>query len=165
MKRKYLVKDFLKIVNSLKNRYPDFNLTTDVIVGFPGEDENDFRETCKIVEEVGFSHIHTFKYSKRNNTLAAKMDGQTDEKVKTARSQKMRDLSGKNKLNYRKSFLGKEQTLLTEKCENGIWSGYGEHYLPIKIKNKNLKKNQFCKTILRSVSDSKDYIFNADVKK
>jgi threonylcarbamoyladenosine tRNA methylthiotransferase MtaB len=68
MRRHYTVSSFMKIVDELKKRHPMFNFTTDVIVGFPGETEEDFRATCSSVTEAGFSHIHTFKYSVRSGT-------------------------------------------------------------------------------------------------
>jgi threonylcarbamoyladenosine tRNA methylthiotransferase MtaB len=76
MRRMYTLSGFREIVNKIRERHPDFNLTTDIIVGFPGETAEDFRATCDVVKEFSFSHIHTFKYSRRKGTRAERMPGQ-----------------------------------------------------------------------------------------
>lgn len=135
MRRQYTVNEFVGMINKVKQQIPNFNFTTDIIVGFPGETEEDFNESCKIANEVGFSHIHTFKYSVRNGTRAERMPDQIPEKVKNERSAKVRELAEKNKRNYRTSLIGKNQKVLVEKInEKGLATGYGEHYVPIKFK-------------------------------
>jgi len=135
MGRKYSVYSYMEIINSIKSRVPDFNFTTDIIVGFPGETEKDFLETCKIVKDIGFSHIHTFKFSVRKGTKAAKMEDQINEKIKTERSKIIRDISLLNKRVYREKFIGKKQNVLVEKKNSkGYYTGYGEHYMPVSFK-------------------------------
>jgi threonylcarbamoyladenosine tRNA methylthiotransferase MtaB len=105
------------------------------MVGFPGESESEFRETCRVAEEIGFSHIHTFKYSVRKGTRAERMPNQIQEKIKSERSLIIRDIAESNKKKYRGSFIGKTQNVLVEKIDKrGIASGYGEHYIPVKFK-------------------------------
>ncbi|MDI9539314.1 MAG: tRNA (N(6)-L-threonylcarbamoyladenosine(37)-C(2))-methylthiotransferase MtaB, partial [Bacteroidota bacterium] len=86
MRRMYSVKDYMKIVENVRKKDPLFNFTTDVIVGFPGETEQEFADTMKLSKEVGFGHMHIFKYSVRQNTRAARMPEQVNEKIKTERS-------------------------------------------------------------------------------
>ena len=155
MRRMYSVNDFSRMAEKLKSRYPDFNLTTDIIAGFPGETEEDFNETCKISRELGFSHIHTFKYSVRNGTKAARMEDQIPEKIKTARSKIIRDISLKNRLAYFKRMTGKEQLVLTERSRSGIIRGYGENYIPVNI-NAAFNKNQFVKVKLDGIKEGDD---------
>lgn len=150
MRRMYSVNAFTQMAETLKNRYPDFNLTTDIIVGFPGETENDFQETCKISRDIGFSHIHTFKYSVRNGTKAARMEKQVPEKLKTERSKIIRNISLENRLAYFKQMTGKEQTVLTERPKAGMVRGYGENYIPVSIDTK-VKRNQFVKIKLKGI--------------
>ncbi len=152
MRRMYSVKDFSRMAEKLKGRYPDFNLTTDIIVGFPGETEEDFNKTWKISRELGFSHIHTFKYSVRNGTKAARMEDQVPEKIKTIRSKIIRDISLKNKLEYFERMLGKEQLVLTERSRSGIIKGYGENYIPVNL-NSPLSRNQFVKVKLEGIKE------------
>jgi threonylcarbamoyladenosine tRNA methylthiotransferase MtaB len=145
MRRTYTVDDFRRMVNKIRNRIPGFNFTTDLMVGFPGETEEDFRLSLSTAEEFKFSHIHTFKYSVRKGTRAEKMPEQIPEKVKTERSAIVRELAGKLKKEYRSSFIGKKQKVLVEKIdENGTAGGYGEHYIPVRFKaDKNTKRNGF----------------------
>jgi threonylcarbamoyladenosine tRNA methylthiotransferase MtaB len=135
MRRQYTVDQFVRMADKIKARKPDFNFTTDIIVGFPGETEEDFQDTCRVAEEVGFSHIHTFKYSVRKGTRAERLPDHLPEKIKNERSALIRDLAEKNKRSYRSSFIGKEQTVLVEKIDSrGFAHGYGEHYVPVRFK-------------------------------
>lgn len=144
MRRMYTAKQFLETAEKIKQAYPDFNLTTDIIVGFPGETEEDFQQTVEMAKKINFGHIHTFKYSVRTGTRAERMPDQIPEKVKTQRSEVIRKISEATKLSYRESFIGKKQTVLVEKIlRNGFATGYGEHYIPITIQSKGLQKNEF----------------------
>jgi threonylcarbamoyladenosine tRNA methylthiotransferase MtaB len=157
MRRFYSVSQFLTIVNILKTRYPGFNFTTDVIVGFPGETVDEFNETRRVVEEIGFSHIHTFKYSRRSGTIADRMPNQISEQAKNERSAIIRQLAEKMKLQQRESFVGKTQTLLVERTHSrGGSRGYGEHYIPIIVKNNDLIKNEFYKVKITDLLDDKE---------
>jgi threonylcarbamoyladenosine tRNA methylthiotransferase MtaB len=100
MHRFYTVAQFRDMCQRIKAVRPDFNLTTDIIVGFPGETEITFKESCDFAREIGFSHIHTFKYSVRTDTKAATMPDQIPEKTKSERSEIMRQISLENKLKY-----------------------------------------------------------------
>jgi threonylcarbamoyladenosine tRNA methylthiotransferase MtaB len=144
MKRSHSVKDFLKIVEKLREKVPLFNLTTDIIVGFPGETDSDFEATCRVVKGIGFSHVHTFKYSIRKGTRAEKMPDQVDEKIKKERSEVIRKLSEENQQNYYSGFIGRTQIVLVEKVSRqGIAKGFGEHYLPIEFKTARTDTNYF----------------------
>lgn len=157
MRRFYSIDQYLKLIDQFRNRYPDFNFTTDVIVGFPGETEEEFRETVDIVKKVGFSHVHTFKYSKRNGTRAERMDDQVPEKVKSERSEIIRTIAEENKLSYRSRFIGKEQTVLIERnTKRGTSKGYGENYIPMEINNGTLQNNTFHRVRIITVADDKD---------
>ncbi len=135
MHRFYTVGQFRDMCQRITAVRPDFNLTTDIIVGFPGETEQTFNESCDFAREIGFSHIHTFKYSVRNGTKAATMPGQVHESIKTERSEVMRQISLENKTKYFEQMKGKIQRMLIERIDGrGIARGYGEHYLPIELK-------------------------------
>lgn len=140
MRRMYSVSGFMAIVNAIRSDYPDFNFTTDIIVGFPGETEEDFKQTVRIAEEAAFSHIHTFKYSKRTGTRAARMEEQLPEKVKNERSQIIREISLKNKLAYYERMSGKTELVLFEKEGKSFSEGYGAHYVPVRIQG-SVKRN------------------------
>jgi threonylcarbamoyladenosine tRNA methylthiotransferase MtaB len=160
MRRTYKLSSYLKIVEELRRRMPLFNFTTDVMVGFPGETEADFRETCNVIKQVGFSHVHTFKYSVRKGTRAEIMPGHLPESVKHERSLIVRKLAAECKLAYRKSFIGRQQIVLVEKVnKNGMAHGYGEHYVPVEFKATQPGKNYFEIVTINSVApESHDFV-------
>ena len=144
MRRMYSVSSFMEVLNRFRSAYPDFNFTTDVIVGFPGETEKDFQETLRIVKEARFSHIHTFRYSRRKGTGADRLEDQLAESVKAERSEIIRQVSDEIRLQYMDSMLGKTQRVLIEKISGkGEARGYGEHYLPVQFPTTLRRNNQF----------------------
>ena len=153
MRRMYNLSTYMKIVEKFRKTFPDFNFTTDIIVGFPGESGEDFQETVKIAGEIGFSHIHTFKYSVRQGTRAERMPDQIPEKIKNQRSAVIRDISEANKIAYHQKFIGQSQRVLIEKINaKGIAKGYGEHYIPVEFKAIDSSKNSFVDV---NISDSR----------
>ncbi len=155
MHRMYSVRDFLKVVESFRRHIPDFNFSTDVIVGFPGESEEDFRQTLEIVREVAFSHVHTFRYSRRKGTRADRMENQIPENIKAERSKMLRQLSGQLRLQYMKSMQSKIQQVMVERVEdNGLAKGYGEHYLPVEFTDPEAKRNSFSTVSIEGVAVS-----------
>lgn len=150
MRRMYTVKSYMQIIENFKIKYPDFNFTTDIIVGFPGETTNDFQQTVQIAKEAGFSHIHTFKYSRRIGTRADRMEDQVKAQLKDERSKIIREISDTNKRHYLQQFVGKTEHMLTETFTETGFQGYGEHYIP--IVNSNAKcKNQIIETTMNEV--------------
>ena len=141
MRRMYDVEQFRKTVNLFRSAYPDFNFTTDIIVGFPGETDDEFQETIKAVKEFNFSHVHTFKYSVRKGTRAERLENHIPEKVKNERSLKVRELSEENKKQFLTSFIGKTQEVLVEKITQGVANGYGQHYISVRFKASGAQKN------------------------
>ncbi len=165
MRRTYNVSAYLTIIEALKYRYSLFNFTTDIMVGFPGETEKDFEDTCKVIREVGFSHVHTFKYSVRQGTRAEQMTDQVPEKTKQQRSLIIREIAAENKLKYRKLFTGKQQTVLVEKVnKSGLARGYGQHYVPVEFKSQQPNNNYFNTVTIRNISSaSHDFVLRGEV--
>ena len=124
MNRKYTTEEFRQIVNLLRQNIPEVALTTDVIVGFPGETDEEFKKTYKFLEEIKFSKMHIFKYSKRKGTPAEKMPDQIDEKVKDERSKKLIKMSNKNEEEFASQYLGKEIKVLFENSKEGHTTNY-----------------------------------------
>jgi threonylcarbamoyladenosine tRNA methylthiotransferase MtaB len=154
MHRFYSAAQFREMCQRIKAFRPDFNLTTDIIVGFPGETEETFQESCDFAREIGFSHIHTFKYSKRTGTKASVMPDQVPEIEKSRRSEIMRAISLENKLKYFEKMKGKNQRLLIERIDSkGIARGYGENYIPIQISGEDLKRNSFINVVLNEITN------------
>ncbi len=157
MRRMYTVGSYMKIIDSFRKSHPDFNFTTDIIVGFPGESEADFEQTCQIARQAAFSHIHTFRYSKRNGTRAARMDEQIPEKTKAKRSEIIRAISAENEAAYFHSMLGKTQTVLLENTDSrGIPRGYGESYIPVKVPESRKARNEFTQVRLDTIPEEQD---------
>lgn len=141
MRRMYDVEQFRKTINQFRSVYPEFNFTTDIIVGFPGETDEEFQQTLDAVSEFNFSHVHTFKYSVRKGTRAERMENHIPEKIKTARSAQIRELSEENKLRYYQSLIGKTQKVLVEKATRTKASGYGDLFVPVEFQAKDIQKN------------------------
>jgi len=156
MRRMYTLSEFRAIVDKIRNRHPDFNLTTDIIVGFPGETYEDFKATCDVVRDIGFSHIHTFKYSKRKGTRAERMPGQIPEKTKSERSEIIRVIGEENKRKYRSSLIGKTQMVLVEKIRRDIARGYGEHYVPVVFRSDPAETNNLYPVSINGIAGGED---------
>jgi len=141
MRRMYDVEQFRKTINQFRSLNPNFNFTTDIIVGFPGETDEEFQQTIEAVKEFNFSHVHTFKYSVRKGTRAERLENHVPEKIKNERSVQIRELSEENKARYLTSFIGQTQEVLVEKITHGVANGYGQHYIPVHFKASGLQKN------------------------
>ncbi|MFH0846490.1 MAG: tRNA (N(6)-L-threonylcarbamoyladenosine(37)-C(2))-methylthiotransferase MtaB [Chloroflexota bacterium] len=136
MKRRYSVADYRKAVSLIRDKITDVAITTDVIVGFPGETDGEFRESFDFCREVGFSRIHVFSYSRRPGTEAAEMPGQVDERVKKARSQKMLALSRESARGFIQKFIGRRMPVLFEQPESeGVWSGLTDNYIRVYVRS------------------------------
>jgi len=111
---KIALEDYLNLINKLKKRVPGISITTDIIVGFPGETEEDFQETLNLVKEVRFDSAYTFIYSIREGTLAAKMDGHMDYKTKHSRFQRLTDALNDISLEENNKLINKTFEVLVE---------------------------------------------------
>ncbi len=140
MNRRYTTEQFKEIVRLLRNAYDDVNLTTDVIVGFPGETDEEFSKTYKFLEEIKFYKMHIFKYSPRKGTKAAVMPNQISGDIKEERSRKLIELSDKNEIEYNESYIGKNVEVLFEEEKDGIFKGHTQNYIMVYCElNKNLE--------------------------
>lgn len=140
MNRKYTTDQFRHVVELLRNAYPEVHLTTDVIVGFPGETEEDFNKTYEFLKEIKFYKMHVFKYSPRSGTVAAKMPNQIDGNIKEERSNKLIELSDENEKEYNQKYIGKEVEVLLEEREGEYLKGHTTNYMVVKMKtNENLE--------------------------
>ena len=134
MNRKYTTDQFRHVVELLRNAYPEVHLTTDVIVGFPGETEEEFNKTYEFLKEIKFYKMHVFKYSPRSGTVAAKMPNQIDGNIKEERSNKLIELSDENEKEYNQKYIGKEVEVLLEEREGEYLKGHTTNYLVVKMK-------------------------------
>lgn len=142
MNRRYTREEYLEKANIIRKYMPHAGLTTDIIVGFPGEREEDFQDSMSIVREVGFSRIHVFKYSKRKNTKAAVMKNQIDGKVKKERSEKLIALGEEYQEIFEKENMKTPQSVLFEEEHDCEYYGYTTNYIRVKAKSETDLKNK-----------------------
>lgn len=149
MNRKYDTKYFKEKIDKIRTIRPDISISTDVIVGFPGETEEDFIENMDFINSMKFSKIHVFPYSKREGTKAATFDNQIDEKVKKDRARLLIKLSKKLEIEYMDKFMGKEVSFIPEVFDNGFVYGHTGNYLYVKANgtSDDLKKNKIVEII------------------
>ena len=133
MCRKYNVNDFINKVNRIREVRPDIAITTDVIVGFPGETEEEFLETYNFIKKVNFAELHVFPFSAREGTKAMEMKDQISPQIKSERVNKLIDLSNKLQKDYYESFKGKELEIILEERnkKSGLLSGFTSNYLKL----------------------------------
>lgn len=129
MNRKYTTEEFGKIVELLRKTYNDVILTTDIIVGFAGETDEEFEKTYEFLRKIKFYKMHVFKYSQRKGTPAAKMPNQVDGNIKEQRSKKLLELSDKNEQEYNKNYIGKNVKVLFEEEKQGVYKGHTQNYI------------------------------------
>lgn len=150
MNRRYTTSEFEEIVKRIRNAYNDVILTTDIIVGFPGETDQEFNETFEFLKKINFYKMHVFKYSMRSGTKAEKMENQVSADIKEIRSKKLLELSDKNEKNYLEKFIGKKLEVLFEEKDGDYFKGHTSNYLVVMVKtNENLSN------IIKAVSIKK----------
>ena len=142
MNRKYTVEEFREVTKILRKYFKDVNLTTDIIVGFPGETEEEFNKTYEFLKEIKFYKMHVFKYSPREGTKAATMLNQVDGKIKEQRSQKLIELSNKNQKEYNEKYKNTNLQVLFEEKTDGMWTGNTKNYVKVYLKSDENLENK-----------------------
>ena len=133
MNRKYTTKEYLKIIDKLRNNIDDLAVTTDIIVGFPGETDKDFKEAFEFIKKVDFQELHVFPFSSRAGTVAAKMENQVNCVIKKERVHILLDLSERLKSNHIQSQVGKIHRLIPEQIKDGYLQGHTRDYILVKL--------------------------------
>ena len=134
MNRKYTTSQYLEKINKIRNYLPNIAFTTDVIVGFPGESDEEFEETYNFIKEVNYSELHVFPYSPRRNTPAAKMKDQVDDKIKHERVNRLLELSKELNRDFALKQIGKTLKVLFEKRDGDYLVGHASDYLKVRVK-------------------------------
>ncbi len=148
MNRRYSIKQFEQIVQNLRKTYKDVILTTDIIVGFPGETEEEFAETYAFLKKIKFYKMHVFKYSVRSGTKAALLENQVPNEKKEERSKKLIQLSEENQQWYHQKWMGKQVEVLVEEKEGQFYKGHTGNYLFVKWQGNQNGINEFVKGIV-----------------
>lgn len=136
MNRKYTTARYKEATEILRKFYPNANFTTDVIVGFPGETDEEFNQTYKFLKEIEFYKMHIFKYSPRKGTVAEKLPNQVDGNIKEERSKKLIELSNNTQNEKNSQYIGKTVKVLFEEYENGYYKGHTTNYMVVKVPEK-----------------------------
>ncbi len=135
MNRKYTTREYMKIVNGLRRAYPDVAITTDIMVGFPGETQEEFQQTLDFTREIAFADAHIFQYSPRKGTPAAKRTDQIDPAIKEKRSKEIIRLTQKSREDFLESFIGKTLEVLFEQPLNkDFFEGKTDNYITVAVK-------------------------------
>ncbi len=155
MNRKYTKEEYLNNINKIREARPNINLTTDVIVGFPGETEEDFLECIDFCKECGFSKIHVFPYSRREGTKAASMSDQIPNDIKKERARRLIEIDKDLEIKYHEKFLNKELVVLVEENVDGKAIGHTENFIKVAV-DQELEENKEYTVIVKKVYS--DYV-------
>lgn len=137
MNRHYTREEYLEACRKIYAAFPNASVTTDIIVGFPTETEEDFLQSMRIVEEAGFLQVHAFPYSPREGTNAYKKYKELPFAVKKERVDRLLEKAASVKENYLKSFVGKNLSMVAELVVDGVWEGYSENYIRVYVEDEN----------------------------
>jgi len=164
MRRQYDTKEYLEKVNLIKKFMPEAGLTTDIIVGFPGEIEEEFKDTCDYVEKIGFQKVHVFSFSPRKGTSAYKMDQQISNKIKKARTNELISLTDRIAEETYKRQVGKIVDVIFEQEKTkGCYIGHTSSYLNASLMTSKNYQNKRCDVVV--VESKNQTLFVEEVKK
>lgn len=151
MNRKYDLDYYFKKIEQIRKIRPMISITTDVIVGFPGEDEKLFEKTIETCKKIGFAKIHVFPFSLRNGTKAEELPNHLSNEEKKKRSRKLLEVSKELENNYFSKFIGKSESVLIEQYKDGYSYGHTGNFLNVKIEGK-LEHNKFYDVLITDIS-------------
>ena len=151
MNRKYDTNYFYNKIEKIRSIRPDISITTDLIVGFPNETDNDFNDTYEFIKKVNFTKVHVFPYSRRKGTPADLMNNQVDESIKKLRVRKILELSKELEINYMTKFINKKLDILVETYEDGIITGHTSNYICVKTRGNESDINTIKSVLVKEI--------------
>ncbi len=157
MNRIYTTKQFEEIVNLIRKKYDDVILTTDIIVGFPEETEEEFEKTYEFLSKIKFYKMHIFKYSPRKGTPAARNKNQIDGSIKEERSRRLIELSNKNEKEYNESYIGKKVQVLFEEEKTGLYKGHTQNYILVYCNSEKNLENKIIDVVCEKLEEAQIY--------
>ena len=155
MNRHYTTAEYSEIVQNLRNAFENCAITTDIMVGFPDESEEEFKQSLAFAEKIAFARVHTFAYSRRKGTVADKMENQIDENIKNIRSKQMIALTEKTMDDFLHKQIGKTEPVLFERAKNGIFEGHTMNYTQVLVKSNENLANQIRDVRITAVENGK----------
>jgi len=151
MKRRYTTAEYRRAVALIRETLPDAGITTDVIIGFPGETDAESEESYRLCRQMDFARIHVFSYSPRDGTEAARIPEQVKQQVKKQRRDRMLVLARESADNFHQRFLGKTMAVLWEKQDRGVWSGLTDNYIRVYAQCDADLTNQLTDVVLKKL--------------
>lgn len=155
MRRKYDVSFYKDTLKRIQTAFPDSSIGADIIVGYPGETDEQFMETYRLLKESPITHFHVFPYSKRKNTTAAKLENHIQNDVKKERVRTLINLGEEKLQAFTQSMIGKESHVLFEREKDGYFEGYTSNYIKVKHKSDSNLQNQILKMKFNAVEGDK----------
>ncbi|MBR4173617.1 MAG: tRNA (N(6)-L-threonylcarbamoyladenosine(37)-C(2))-methylthiotransferase MtaB [Clostridia bacterium] len=134
MNRRYTTSEYFEIVSGLRSAFPDVSITTDIMVGFPGETDEEFAKTCAFLEKVSFSGAHIFQYSRRKGTPADSFENQIPSEIKANRSKTVKEITDKTQYEFMRRFLGTDMEVLFEQRQGAYFEGKTNNYMNVLVK-------------------------------
>ena len=153
MNRKYDTAFYRDLVERIRRIFPDASITTDIMVGFPGESDEDFKESCDFVRETGFARSHVFIYSEREGTPAARRHDAVDKSVRAERAHIMGDICRQCERDFLKAQCGKTEKVLFETEIDGYWEGYTGNYTRVKVKSAGDLEGKILPVVLTAANE------------
>lgn len=153
MNRKYDTAFYRDLVERIRRIFPDASITTDIMVGFPGESDEDFKESCDFVRETGFARSHVFIYSEREGTPAARRHDAVDKSVRAERAHIMGDICRQCERDFLKAQCGKTEKVLFETEIDGYWEGYTRNYTRVKVKSAGDLEGKILPVVLTAANE------------
>lgn len=153
MNRRYTTKQYSEIIDGLRKFFPNCAITTDIMVGFPEETDEEFSKTLEFVKKIDFAEAHIFKYSRRKGTKADKMPNQISPEVKDRRSKELFEICDKAHERFLKSHIGKSVEVLFEENNNGVWEGKTSDYCTVKFKSSENLTGKYLELICTDICD------------
>lgn len=156
MNRRYTASEYMDIVNGLRNAFPDVAITTDIMVGFPGETDEEFNKTAEFVKAADFADAHVFMYSPRRGTPAAKRTDQIAPEIKEARSKRIIEITDKSHNDFLEKYVGTTAEVLFEQLTaDGYWEGKTANYITVKLKSDANLKGVYKTVMLCEIKNGK----------
>jgi len=153
MRRHYTSADYKNAVADIRSIMPNCAITTDILVGFPGESEADFEKSAAFVKSIGFAHSHIFPFSVRKGTFAETMDSKLSKKEKDLRVKLMSEICEKSKKDFLSRFLGKKVSVLFETYKSDFNEGLTDNYITVRVKSEANLQNRIAEVLITAVCD------------
>ena len=155
MNRHYTTAEYTQIVENLRNAFDNCAITTDIMVGFPAESDEEFQQSLAFAEKIQFAKVHTFAYSRRKGTVADKSENQIDETIKNQRSKQMIALTENTMNRFLQNQVGRTESVLFERQKNGLWEGHTMNYTLVIVNSEENLANKIADVKITSVSNGK----------